>query len=200
MSALSPPSVFIARAVSLLAHPLPVATVALLILLHRDGAPASALVLAALVCLALGGTVIGVSRRHVRQGRWQHVDASHPDERRQLNRWLLILFGLGTTVSVIGNAWLAAGVFGGALLIVLLAIALQRWGKTSLHMAFAVFAAVLLQPGTPLAIGLMLAVLVAIGWSRLHLQRHTPVDLLLGIGCGVLAGAFGRWLPSAAGG
>lgn len=190
----------IARAVSLLAHPLPVVMLALLMLLHRHAAAPSMLWSAAGISLLLGGSIIALSRQRVRQGRWQHVDASRPGERRQLNRWLLILFGLGTAASVIGNAWLAASVFGGALLIVLLAIALQRWGKTSLHMAFAVFAAVLLQPGTPLASGLVLIALIAIGWSRLHLQRHTPVDLLMGIGCGVLAGVFGRWLPSAAGG
>lgn len=190
----------IARAVSLLAHPLPVVMLALLMLLHRHAAAPSMLWSAAGISLLLGGSIIALSRQRVRQGRWQHVDASRPGERRQLNRWLLILFGLGTAASVIGNAWLAASVFGGALLIVLLAIALQRWGKTSLHMAFAVFAAVLLQPGTPLASGLVLIALIAIGWSRLHLQRHTTVDLLMGIGCGVLAGVFGRWLPSAAGG
>lgn len=190
----------IARAVSLLAHPLPVVMLALLMLLHRHAAAPSMLWSAAGISLLLGGSIIALSRQRVRQGRWQHVDASRPDERRQLNRWLLMLFSLGTAASAIGSAWLAAGVFAGATLIVLLAIVLQRWGKTSLHMAFAVYAAVLLQPGTPLAIALALAGLSAVGWSRLRLQRHTPVDLLLGIGGGVLAGACGRWLPTAAGG
>lgn len=188
-----------ARAVSLLAHPLPVVMLALLMLLHRDGTPASALLRAAGISLLVGGSVIALSRQRVRQGRWQHVDASHPDERRQLNRWLLTLFSLGTAASAIAGAWLAAGVFAGATLIVLLAIVLQRCGKTSLHMAFAVFAAVLLQPGTPLAITMALVGLSAVGWSRLQLQRHTPVDLLLGISSGVLAGLFGQWLRTAAG-
>lgn len=187
----------IARAVSLLAHPLPVVTLTLLMLLQRHAVPASVLWLAAGVSVALGVLVIALSRHHVRQGHWQHVDASQPTERRQLNRSLLVLFSLGTAASVIGRSGLAAAVFAGALLIVLLAMAVQRWGKASLHMAFAVFAAVLLQPASPAAILAVVAALLAIGWSRLHLQRHVPIDLLLGATSGALAAVLAQGLRSA---
>ena len=64
-----------------------------------------------------------------------------------------------------------------------------RWCKLSLHMAFVVFAAVLLlamRRGGWDCVALLFA--VAVAWSRLRLQRHVPRDLVAGALTGALAG------------
>lgn len=148
---------------------------------------------------ALVGTVAGVSLGlamlvmlfgwwQVRRGRWAHVDASVPRERRTLNLLLcVLLFGAAAALLARGAPLpVVLGLaLGGAL--VLLAIALQRWLKLSLHVAFAAFAALLAWPAVPVvAVGLLLALGVA--WSRLVLGRHTPRDVVVGGLAGLLAG------------
>ena len=67
--------------------------------------------------------------------------------------------------------------------------AATRWIKVSLHMAFAALAAT--APAlmrSPIGYALLLA-LPALGWSRLVLQRHTPLELVLGTIIGVSAAA-----------
>ena len=54
--------------------------------------------------------------------------------------------------------------------------AATRWIKVSLHMAFAALAATALAlMRSPIGYALLLA-LPALGWSRLVLQRHTPLE------------------------
>ena len=69
-----------------------------------------------------------------------------------------------------------------------------RWIKVSLHMAFAALVAtVLALMRSPIGYALLLA-LPAIVWSRLVLQRHTPVEVALGTIIGAVAGAVMYYL------
>lgn len=191
----------LARALSILGHPLlslPVA--ALLLAAHRGAGPGR---LSALV-LGLGATAIGVmaySRWQVRRNRWRHVDASGREERRTLNRFLLLLFA---AAAVAIWAWSPQREFalGLALSALLVAVAMlsARWCKLSLHVAFAMYAAVLLVQLSWLACAAGVAFTAAVAWSRLALARHAPRDLVAGAVAGLLAGlAFWRLLPVAAG-
>ena len=130
------------------------------------------------------------SGAQVRAGRWQHVDASVPHERRQLNHLLaLLLFG------VAGALWwggqpgpVALGVaLGGA--VVVLASLLRHWLKLSLHAAFAVFAAALLWPSGLAVLG-VLALAGGVAWSRLVLRRHTLCEVVVGLLAGGVAGVM----------
>ena len=178
----------VARTVSILGHPLvvmPVAVLALMVL-QGDGRHAGW----ALTGLALLGTLIMLFSRHqVRRGRWQHVDASGKQERSSLNRFLLVLLVIATLACLLGGASLPLTLglgLSAAMLVVAMAIA--RWCKLSLHLAFATFAALLLASlswWVSMA-GLLFAAVVA--WSRLHLQRHVPRDLVAGVCTGLLAG------------
>ena len=191
----------LARIVSILGHPLvslPVA--ALLLAAHQGAGPArlSVLVLG-LGAIALG--VMGYSRWQVRRQRWRHVDASGRGERRSLNRFLLLVFAVATLATW---AWAPQREFalGLALSALLIAAAMlsARWCKLSLHVAFAMYAAVLLVQLSWLACAAGILFVAAVAWSRLVLDRHAPRDLVAGAIAGLLAGlAFWRLLPAVAG-
>lgn len=150
---------------------------------------------------ALAALVMGYSWRQVRRGRWAHVDASDARERSGLNRFLLALLGGGAALAAWSGASreLAVGLTLAAAMVLLAALT-PRWFKLSLHVAFAVFAAMLLwRAGAwALAGGLTFAALVA--WSRLRLERHAPRDVVAGALAGTLAGvAFHLLAPGTAG-
>lgn len=144
----------------------------------------------AAVAAALGvAAIIGAfSLWQVRRGRWAHVDASQPHERRQLNPLAaLVLLAAALALAVWGGS--PHGAVGAALAagLVLTAQGLGRQLKLSLHCAFAAYAAAIVWPAA--AASLVLALLaVGVGWSRVRLQRHTRREVLAGLGLGVLAG------------
>ncbi len=181
----------LARAISILGHPLAVLPPAVLLALAaRDpGMPLAAI---ALGFAGFGLLVLGWSWRQVRRGRWAHVDASGREERGSLNRFLLIAIAVGALL-----AWwrmptpdlaLALALAAG---LVALALLGSRWCKLSLHLAFAVYAAGLLWPYGSWAVLAGLGFAAAIAWSRLRLSRHVPIDLIVGAVAG--AGAAGAY-------
>jgi hypothetical protein len=177
-----------ARVLSIVGHPgllMPVA-----VALGAIGAGVPAARVQAVVAAAVGvAAVVGAySLWQVRRGRWTHVDASLPHERRQLNPFvLLLLFGAAVLLAATGAS--RHGAIGAAVsgLLVLAALALQRWMKMSLHAAFAVFAAALVWPHLAWSLP-MLALALGVAWSRLVLGRHTPAEVLTGLLLGALAG------------
>ena len=178
-----------ARALSVLGHPallMPLAASANAA--QRAGAPGLVLTVAA-VSVALALLVMLFSAWQVRAGRWRHVDASVPQERRHLNLLLCgLLFGGAVLLLALGAAPEVALGLGLGGVLVLLALLLQRWLHLSLHVAFASYAAVLAWP----AWGWVLAGLgltAAVAWSRLVLGRHRPPDLWAGALAGLLVGA-----------
>ena len=188
----------IARVLSILGHPLlSLPGAALLLAAHRGAGPARLSALA-LAMGALGAGVLSYSRWQVRRNRWRHVDASGRGERRTLNRFLLVLFAVAAAA-----AWtwspqreLALGLALSALLVAT-AMLLARWCKLSLHVAFAMYAALLLLQLSSLACAVGVSFALAVAWSRLALARHAPRDLVAGAIAGALAGlAFWRLLPA----
>jgi hypothetical protein len=135
--------------------------------------------------------VLGYSWRQVKRERWAHVDASHPEERAGLNRALLLLLSvLAVLVALRGMRELALGLALSGLLI-LAALALSRWCKLSLHVAFAVYAAGLLWSLSAIAALAAFAFAAAVAWSRLTLARHQPRDIAIGAIFGIAAtGAY----------
>lgn len=179
-----------ARALSVLGHPallMPLAASANAA--ARGGGPDLVGTVAA-VSVALALVVMLFSAGQVRAGRWRHVDASVPQERRHLNLLLCgLLFGGAALLGAAGAAPAVALGLGLGGVLVLLALVLARWLKLSLHVAFASYAALLAWP----AWGWMLAGLVlaaAVAWSRLVLGRHRPPDLWAGALAGVAVGAW----------
>ncbi len=183
-------STALARAVSILGHPLLMLPLAVLALsLARNGGSRDLIVIAAGFGV-FAAAVLAYSWRQVRRGRWAHVDASARGERRSLNRFLLVALAVAAAL-----AWFAAMrelALGLGLSTALIGVAmlLSRHCKLSLHLAFAVYAAMLLSRSDwRLAAGAFVFAAV-VAWSRLALQRHVPRDLVAGALAGLIAGAL----------
>jgi len=174
----------LARWISILAHPFVMAS-----LMALGAGVRSALLVAgfATVPLALLMAI------QVRSGRWGTVDASRRDERPALFAVaglgllaLAVYLAVTQPVSPLLRGLLApVGLLGGAALV-------NRWVKASLHVGFAVLAAAtLIQLGSALGWALV-PVVPILGWSRLVLNRHRPVELvaggMLGLAASLLTG------------
>ena len=177
-----------ARALSILGHPLPVLMLTLLALAAHDGIAAGALLRMALGFALAAAIVIAYSLWRVRRGDWHHVDASGVGERRHLNRFLLLVLLASALLAAAGSQPRLAMLLALAALPVAFAMASARWWKLSLHLAFAVFAAVLLLRISWWASAAMAAFAALLAWSRLRLARHAPRDLVAGACAGALAG------------
>jgi hypothetical protein len=128
------------------------------------------------------------------------MDASAEGERAQLNTRIgagLIVVAVSLAAFEVHYAtWTAVALSG---LIVLMAYLLRRSAKLSLHVAFALFAAIIVWPQQSATL-LLLLVTVAVGWSRLVLRRPVARDLAWGVGAGALAGLVFQSAIAAAGG
>ena len=174
-----------ARWTSILLHPFAVfAALALLAAWQRDPAALARTALGIAVAVAI---VWGFVLQRRRSGRWGTVDASDRRERPVLYALVLAValaywWWLGGTHSAASNGVLAA--------VAMLCVAgvANRWIKLSLHMASLAFAGVSLLALWPAAGIVALLSLPLLGWSRLRLARHTPVEVMGGAALGVLAG------------
>jgi hypothetical protein len=165
-----------ARALSILGHPGVVMPAALMVMSRQVGSAANA---ALFVALGVTGLVVLYSLWQVRRGAWAHVDASQRPERLQLNRFVAMVLLASSALAWLKQApALALGLAASGGL-VLVALALQRWCKLSLHVGFACFAAGLMWPDK-LAFSLGLLLASGVAWSRLVLKRHVPRDLWVG--------------------
>lgn len=178
----------IARAFSILGHPLLVLPAAVLLPIAMRNNDPRMLATVALGFIAFAIALLGWSWLKVRRGHWAHIDASRQSERRTLNRLLLVAIVVGAALAWIKlpvpDVALALALSAG---IVALAMLGARWCKLSLHIAFAIYAAGLLWPFGPVAVAAGTLFATAVGWSRLRLSRHQPRDLLAGAAAGALA-------------
>lgn len=183
-----------ARGLSIVGHPALLVPGAVAAAAWVHGAPPPLLQAAVAAAAFVAMAVLAFSAVQVRRGRWRHVDGSAPQERRQLNAFLaLLLLGCAGALWWAGQprAVPAGLAIGGALVLGLQG--LHRWGKVSLHAAFAVFAALLLWPAAP-AVAALLVLAGGVAWSRLVLHRHTPAEVAAGLASGAAAGLAFQWL------
>jgi membrane-associated phospholipid phosphatase len=125
--------------------------------------------------------------RKWRSGQWTTIDASRRTDRPAFYRTALLLVGvlLAVFFKMGESAAMLRGCVAVAALVGLLAV-FNRWIKLSNHMAFMLFAAVMMSGfAQPWALALALFA-PALGWSRLALGRHTTGEV---IGGALLGGA-----------
>lgn len=173
----------LARALSVVGHPGVVMPLALMMLSRQMGSAAQAALAAAVGITAL---VVLYSLWQVRRGAWVHVDASQRPERLQLNRFVAAVLLASSALAWLNGAFALALGLAASGGLVLVALALQRWCKLSLHVGFACFAAGLMWPNA-VALGFGALLAGGVAWSRLVLQRHVPSDLWVGAAVGSLA-------------
>ena len=178
-----------ARWISVLGHPFVMVGLMVGVAAARSGPPRETLRAMALVALVALVPVAALMWLQVRRGAWQNVDASNARERPPL-------FWVGGAALLVLLVYLRLRqpesflIRGSVAVLAMLGVCAlaTRWVKVSLHLAFAALAATsLLLLGSRVGWGLA-AVLPAIGWSRLALGRHRPIELALGGAVGALTG------------
>ena len=177
-----------ARALSLGGHPLILLPVAAMVKLSLYDGELLGISLVVAIIAVTGLSIFAFSLWQVRKGRWADTDASVPSERRTLTAATLVFLIGGAASSWLfgGPVELICGLLGGAIIIVV-AVAVARWLKLSLHTAFAVYAALLIWPLYVWALAAF-ALSIAISWSRLALTRHDLKDVVAGAVAGLAAG------------
>jgi hypothetical protein len=178
-----------ARSISILFHPFVMVGVMVGVAAAARQAPGEAMRSVGVVALFTIVPLAVLMWRQVRGGQWENVDASNRAERPVLYvvGGLALVALLAYLLLIRPQSFLVRGVAVTLGMMAVSAVA-TRWIKVSLHMAFATLAATALTlMRAPLGYGLLLA-LPAIVWSRLTLERHTPLEVALGMGIGAGAG------------
>lgn len=185
----------VARAISIVGHPVIFVPVAALIAASSLGASPQQLRIIGGSILALGVVVLGYSGWQVRRGRWSHVDASARSERTSLNVFLAVLLLLSAALLwfLTHRTYLPVALAMSSAIFVM-ALLLSSWVKVSLHAAFAAFATSLLWP-IKLAFVIGVLATAAVVWSRLVLGRHVAADIVAALVLGAVAGgAYLAWV------
>ncbi len=179
----------VARWVSIAGHPFAMTVVMVLGAALHFGTPREALRTLLIVVLIALVPIAALMIRQVRQGAWANVDASNHAERP-----LLFAVGIVALAALLGSvlvfrpgSFLIRGASGVLIMLAVCAVA-TRWVKVSLHMAFGALATTtLLSLGSPVG-WVLLAVMPALAWSRLALERHRPAEVAAGVLVGIAIG------------
>ena len=130
-----------------------------------------------------------VIRRKVRAKEWTDHDVSEPRQRREFYWFLLVVIGGSIPLfSLFGFP--RPLIVGTAVSLVLLALGMliNLWSKISIHMMFCAYCVVINTRTGAAASIIALCLLLALGWSRVVLGRHTVPQVVSGAGLGALAG------------
>jgi membrane-associated phospholipid phosphatase len=123
--------------------------------------------------------------RGVRRAAYTDFDVSDRSQRGGFYRALVVVLPLGSTALWLLEPALRSGIVAGWGLI-LASMAANRFVKSSLHVGFAAYCAVLLA-GAWWTVPIAALAVAAVAWSRLVLKRHTPVEVALGALLGTAA-------------
>lgn len=163
------------------------------IAMHGHLAPAQALTILATIFAAI--VAVGAFLLYgVRTGRFSHVDVSRREERGAFFAAALVATAAATGFLYFTHAP-AAAVFGVGIsfALILVASAVNRRIKASLHTAFAILAAAVVGPEHPLLLTAFGGMAAAVAWSRLALGRHDRAEVVVGAVLGCLAAGALEW-------
>ena len=158
---------------------------------NMGGAVRSTLIFTMIVFVPLGFLIW----RSYASGEWSTVDASDKADRPLLYKGAIaaLLGGVAYFYFVEHSMPLARGSLVAAAML-LVAAALNRWIKLSLHLTFACFCGILLsrvQLGYGLPVLLLVLPLI---WSRITLSRHAFSETVGGVVLGALGASAVMWL------
>jgi hypothetical protein len=131
--------------------------------------------------------IVAVILWKMHQGVWSDFDVSDRQQRSSLY-WYAIPIFLAVYFFLPAHPDFRRSVLA-LVAALLVALALSRFLKTSLHLLCAALCAVVLWQAYPWSALVMAAVLAALAWSRWILKHHTPAEIatgtLLGLGAGI---------------
>ena len=172
-----------ATVLSVVGHPFVLLPLTVLISLRKS--VMTTLVYAAVTILPL----MLVIRRKVRAKQWTDHDVSEPRQRRQFY-WIVLAVIGATIVLYLLLDFPRPLIVGTSVSFVLLALGMliNLWSKISMHMMFCAYCGVILGWTGVAALLIALGFLLALGWSRVALGRHTIPQVISGAGLGAIAG------------
>jgi hypothetical protein len=178
----------LAQWISILAHPFTMVILLVAVPAVRRS-PGDAVHSILLVVVAVLVPVALLMFRQVRGGRWSNADASDASERPVLFGVALagLAMALGWVLLDDRQSFLAQGMLVFAAFL-LLATALTRWVKLSLHVAFATLTATALSLLGSWVGYVLIGVVPLVFWSRIALARHRLPELLVGLVLGAITG------------
>ncbi len=135
--------------------------------------------------------LLAIVIRNVRRGRWSDHDVSRHDQRAGLYfvaaplvvLSAIVLYFLGTSTAMLRAVAAAAAMLTFGLIA-------NRWLKVSMHMMCAAFCAVILARLYPWSPTFTVPFVAAIAWSRWKLERHTLLEIAVGLALGASAALF----------
>jgi hypothetical protein len=125
---------------------------------------------------------------NIRRGVWSDFDVSRRDQRSGLY-WIALPLFAAAAFLIPAPAWFTRSMLA-LLAALVVALAADRLLKTSLHLLFATFCAVVLWQAWPGSVLLMIPLLVVLAWARWHLEHHTPLEIAAGTLLGFAAGLY----------
>lgn len=170
-----------ARVISAVAHPfvlMPV-TVAL-----ATGNLRWTAILAGVTLLPMTAVLIW----NVRRGVWSDFDVSRQDQRSGLY-WVAIPLLILTAYLIDAPPAFMRGMLAVTVILVI-GLAGNRFLKTSMHMMFGAYCAVILVRVSPWTLAVTVSIVAALAWSRWRLDRHTPAEIASGVLLGLAAGLY----------
>lgn len=171
----------VARIVSVAAHPFVLVPVAVSL---ATGNLRWTAILALGTLLPMAALIVW----NVRRGVWSDFDVSRRDQRSSLY-WVAIPLLFLTAALIEAPPAFTRGMHAVAFVLVI-GLAGNRFLKTSMHMLFGAYCAVLVLPACPWSPALSLPLLASLAWSRWRLERHTPLEIVAGIVLGLAAALY----------
>ncbi len=141
------------------------------------------------VYLAAGiiAIVFAVIAFQVRRQRWTNHDVSVRHQRRGLYLVAITLTAISAAALHYSNGAPAmARGFLAATVMLAAAMLVNRVLKVSMHLMFAAFCAVLIATTYASTTIFLIAALAILAWSRLHLKRHTWLEVVAGSAIGAV--------------
>ncbi|HVE58024.1 MAG TPA: phosphatase PAP2 family protein [Pyrinomonadaceae bacterium] len=181
----------IAKVISVIGHPFVLLALTILVAAASRESPARAAGIGAIAILATIFPMLFIIRQKVKAGKWSDHDVSDAAERRNFYPLMMAVLGFSLVVFYLlgfPRPLLVGMIISLAILFV--AMVINRWSKISLHLTFAVYFAVSLLAVNYWMSGGLLALAIAVGWSRIKLERHNPAQVLSGALLGAIAGIF----------
>jgi membrane-associated phospholipid phosphatase len=180
-----------ASIISVLGHPFVLLPLTILLATLNNASPARALTIAAITVLVTVVPLFLIIRRKVSAGKWSDYDISEPSERRSFYPFAAAAVALSCLVFWLLDfpRPLLIGVII-SLFLLLAAMLINRFSKISLHLIFAAYCAMSLTAVSFWTASILIALAIAVGWSRVVLKRHTLAQVLGGAALGLIGGLF----------
>ncbi len=184
-------SVKTAKIISVIGHPFVLLSLTIFAAAAFRESPARAAMIGAVTVLATVFPMLFIIRRKVKAGKWSDHDVSDAAERRNFYPLMMTVLGISLVVFYLFGfpRPLLVGMFI-SLLILFIAMLVNRRSKISLHMIFAVYFAVSLLVVNFWISAALFVTAIAVGWSRVKLGRHSLAQILSGALLGAIAGIF----------